>query len=334
MALLAIEDLTVAYRSPAGPVRAVDHARLSLEPASLLGLVGESGCGKTTLARAVMGVLPQGARIESGRILFDGTDLVALSARQRRARRWRDIAFVPQSAMNSFDPVWRLRAQMREVLRGRGGLSRTETATRATELFMMVGLDPQRLADFPHQFSGGMRQRAAIALALALQPRLVIADEPVTALDVIVQRQVLETFQGLAERLSLAAIVVTHDVSVVAFLCDAVAVMYAGEVIESGPTRAVLGAPLHPYTMGLINAFPSVEADNHILTPIRGAPPDLLTPPPGCRFAPRCPFAEARCVTTRPLRHVDTPTHSALCHRASEAPLLATHARESATWTR
>ena len=224
-ALLEVTDLTVTYRTASGLARAVDGVDLAVPPGAMLGLVGESGCGKTTLACALMGVLPGNARVASGQIALDGIDLLALSPRARRDKLWREISFIPQSAMNSLDPVYRLRNQLREVLCRRGGLSKSTADIRADDLFASVGLNPARLADYPHQFSGGMRQRAAIALALALSPKLVIADEPVTALDVIVQRQVLDTMRGLADRLGLATIFVTHDISVVAYLCDLTAVM-------------------------------------------------------------------------------------------------------------
>ena len=222
--------------------------------------------------------------------------------------------------MNSLDPVYTLRAQLREVLCGRGGLSRSAADTRGEELFSAVGLDTPRLSHYPHQFSGGMRQRAAIALALALRPRLIIADEPVTALDVIVQRQVLNTFQALSRDLQVSAIVVTHDVSVVAFLCDLTAVMYAGKVVEYGATGDVLRDPAHPYTMGLMNAFPNIDRDAATLVPIEGAPPSLLDPPQGCRFAPRCPFAEPACRAADPTPVGDS--HWAACRRSHQAPEL------------
>jgi peptide/nickel transport system ATP-binding protein len=328
--LLEVRDLAVAYAN--GAVHAVDGAQLSLAHGGMLGLVGESGCGKTTLARALMGVLPPGARITRGEARLDGTDLVALSPAERRARLWRELAFVPQTAMSALDPVYRLRDQMREVLCDRGGLSRAAADARAAELFEAVGLHPRRLADYPHQFSGGMRQRAAIAMALALRPKLVIADEPVTALDVIVQRQVLDTFRSLSERMGLSAIIVTHDISVVAYLCTQVAVMYAGKVVEHGPTEAVLEQPSHPYTMGLMNAFPDLESDEAVLASIEGSPPPLSHPPPGCRFAPRCPFAEPLCATVVPEPVALAPDHWAACHRVPEAAALRGRARLAATW--
>ncbi|MFT8245788.1 ABC transporter ATP-binding protein [Roseomonas sp. BN140053] len=332
-ALLSVRDLAVHYATSAGPVRAVDGASFDVPAGSIVGLVGESGCGKSTLGRALMGVMPRAARIAGGSAVFEGRDLVGRSAAERRALLWRRLAFVPQTAMNALDPVQRVGAQLMEVLVERGGLSRRAATARAAELFSLVGLDARRLSDWPHQFSGGMRQRASIALALALEPALVIADEPVTALDVIVQRQILDVLKGLQSRLGLAMILVTHDVAVVAYACDRVVVMYAGRVVESGPVRAVLEAPLHPYTMGLMNAFPDLERAGGELVPIEGSPPSLLNPPSGCRFAPRCPFAVAKCAEDPALAEI-APDHHAACWRAGEAPELRARAGEAATWAR
>ena len=331
MSLLSVENLQVHYRTGAGPVRAVDGATFAVAAGSILGLVGESGCGKSTLGRAIMGVLPDAGRIAGGSVVFEGHDLVALTEAQRREIRWRRLSFIPQTAMNALDPVQRLRAQMLEVLMERGGLARAAANDRAAELFRMVGLDPVRLADYPHQFSGGMRQRASIALALALNPALVIADEPVTALDVIVQRQVLDVMRDLQSRLNLAMILVTHDMAVVAYACDRVAVMYAGIVVESGPVREVLERPLHPYTMGLTHAFPDVHGETGELVPIEGSPPNLLHPPTGCRFAARCPFAQTRCHEQAPPA-VTEGEHMVACWRADEAPALRKAATSPATW--
>ena len=334
MTLLSVTDLVVEYRTGAGPVRAVDGATLDIPPGAIVGLVGESGCGKSTLGRALMGVLPSSARVASGQIRFEGVELTTMGERARRALRWRRMAFVPQTAMNALDPVQRLRAQMLEVLRDRGGLKTAAAQARAVELFRMVGLDPARLGDYPHQFSGGMRQRASIALALALEPKLIIADEPVTALDVIVQRQVLDVLRDLQARLGLALLLVTHDIAVVAYACNRIAVMYAGRIVEAGPASMVLERPLHPYTMGLTHAFPDVHGDIGALVPIEGAPPSLLDPPPGCRFAPRCPFAVARCREESPTLAAHGDDHGAACWRADEAGALRTQAAEPATWVR
>lgn len=330
--LLNVSDLAVTYRTGRGLAHAVDGVDLVVPQGAMVGLVGESGCGKTTLARALMGVLPGNARVARGHIGLDGTDILGLNARDRRALLWREMSFVPQSAMNSLDPLYRLRSQMREVLCRRGGLSTADADTRADGLFRAVGLSPARLSDYPHQFSGGMRQRAAIALALALRPKLVIADEPVTALDVIVQRQVLDTFRTLGEQMRVATIFVTHDISVVAYLCTVTAVMYAGRIVEFGPTSEVLARPAHPYTMGLMNAFPDLEGPSQTLAPIKGSPPDLHAPPPGCRFAARCPFAMQACLESYPASVTVAEGHQASCHRADEAAMLRAAARAPDTW--
>lgn len=329
MSLLEIRDLRVTY---AGRVRAVDGVTLDVPQGSITGLVGESGCGKSTLGRALMGVLPGVGAITGGQIVFEGRDILALPAREQRALRWRRMSFIPQTAMNALDPVQRLAAQMAEVLIERGGLSRPEAAAQAIALFRLVGLDPARLAAYPHQFSGGMRQRASIALALALSPALVIADEPVTALDVIVQRQILDVLRELQTRLGLAMILVTHDMAVVAYACDRVAVMYAGQIVETGPVAEVLARPLHPYTMGLTHAFPDVHDAHMTLVPIEGSPPSLLHPPPGCRFAARCPFADARCHAEPPPSRMLAPDHRVACFHAEDAPELRRRAAEPATW--
>lgn len=332
MTLLAVRDLQVTYTTSAGTVRAVDGVELDVPAGSIVGLVGESGCGKTTLGRALMGVLPGTGRIAGGSITFEGQELTSLTERERRALRWRRMSFVPQTSMNALDPVLRLRAQMLEVLCERGGLARAAALARADELMRLVGLDPVRLPDYPHQFSGGMRQRASIALALALEPALVIADEPVTALDVIVQRQVLDVLCDLQQRLNLAMLLVTHDIAVVAYACDRAAVMYAGKVVESGSVAAVLEAPFHPYTMGLTHAFPDLRADEVALVPIEGSPPSLLAPPVGCRFAERCPFAEARCRELAPPLIEVAPGHRAACWRSDAADELRALAARPETW--
>jgi len=332
MALLSIQGLEITYRTQRGVCRAVDGASFEVPAGAVVGLVGESGCGKTTVARAITGVLARNAEIAGGSMRFDGRELVGLDRRAYNDLRWREIAFVPQSAMNSLDPVYRVGAQIAEVLTLRGGYDRSRADARARELFEMVGLNPQRLSDYPHQFSGGMRQRAAIALALALDPKLVIADEPVTALDVIVQRQVLDTIRTLQRKLGLSVILVTHDISVVAYVCDQVVVMYAGQVAEAGPTDAVLSRPQHPYTMGLYNAFPDLQRSGDVLVPIDGSPPDLFEPPPGCRFAPRCPFALDACHGDPPHLARAAEDHLSACWRTQEAATLRERAREPSTW--
>src|SRR6185295_5210549 len=290
------------------------------------GLVGESGCGKTTAVRAIMGVLSENGWRAGGKVVFKGQPI---DEKNTRPLLWREIAYVPQSAMSSLDPVYTVGAQIVEVLTKRGGVSRSAAKARSAELFDLVGLSERRLRDYPHQFSGGMRQRAAIAMALALEPSLLLADEPVTALDVIVQRQILDTLRQLQQRLKLSMVMVTHDISVVAYLCDEVVVMYAGQV------REVLRRPRHPDTMGLRNAFPDLLSDAMELVPIHGSPPDLREPPPGCRFAPRCPFAQASCTSDFALAApVAAGAHFSACRRDGEADTIRIAALDPATWQR
>jgi len=323
--MLSVEDLQVHYATRDGVARAVDGASFTVPEGRIVGLVGESGCGKTTAVRAVMGVLAENGRRAGGRVLFKGRPI---DERTTRPLLWREIAYVPQSAMSSLDPVYTVGWQVEEVLRRRGGASRAQAKARAAELFDLVGL-----ADYPHQFSGGMRQRAAIATALALEPSLLLADEPVTALDVIVQRQILDMLRTLQQRLRLSMVMVTHDISVVAYLCDEVVVMYAGQVVESGPVREVLARPRHPYTMGLRNAFPDLLSDAMELVPIHGSPPDLRQPLAGCRFAPRCPFVLPAC-TAGDVPAVLSDGHLTACLRSAEADALRTAALDPATWQR
>ena len=331
MTLLTVRDLQVEFSTAQGPVHAVDRASFSVPSGVLVGLVGESGCGKTTLGRALIGVMAKGARITGGSINFDGRELTKLDEPERRAMRWRDIAFIPQSAMNSLDPVYRIGTQLKHILIERGGLGREAAHRRSKELFEMIGIDIKRLADYPHQFSGGMRQRVAIAMALALEPHLIIADEPVTALDVIVQRQILDVLRSLRDRLGISVVLVTHDISVVAYVCDRMAVMYAGQVVEEGPVSAVLARPNHPYTMGLANAFPDLHGAIEELIPIEGNPPDLHRPPDGCRFAPRCPFVKTPCIGQVDLRSL-TGGRSVACVRSHEAAAMRGMARKASTW--
>ena len=332
MAILELQNVGIDYRTDGGIVRAVDRGTLEVPRGEVVGLVGESGCGKTTLARAITGVMARNAAISRGQIVFEGKDLIQAGPKARRDLLWREISFIPQSAMNALDPVYRVSSQLAEVLADRGGYKRSAIAERTDALFRMVGLDPQRKHDYPHQFSGGMRQRVGIALALALDPKLVIADEPVTALDVIVQRQVLDTLRDLQKRLGLSVILVTHDISVVAYTCDRIVVMYAGQVVESGPVAEVLERPFHPYTMGLTNAFPDLARARDQLVPIPGAPPDLGAPLSGCRFADRCPFAEERCRASDPPLVDVAASHRASCWRSDVADTLRNKAREPTTW--
>lgn len=332
MALLDVRNLKVHYRTLRGANRAVDGVSFTVETGRSLGLVGESGCGKSTTVNGIVRVMPKSAFIPEGQVLLNGIDLTSLPESALRSIRWRELSLIPQAAMDSLNPVYPVQDAFVEVLRLKGGMGKTEALERAQHLFQLVGLDIQRLKNFPHEFSGGMKQRAAIALALALNPKLVIADEPVTALDVIVQRQVLNEIRRLREQLHISLIMITHDISVVAETCDDIAVMYAGKIVERGSTAAVLQNPLHPYTMGLKNAFPDIRKGRRTLISIEGAPPSLVEPPPGCRFTARCPFAIEECSAVEPLLEEAEAGQVAACHRLAEVDELQRRAQEVETW--
>ena len=332
MPLLAIEGLSVEYRVGAGVARALDDVSLTLDANECLGVVGESGCGKSTLALAVLRVLPPNGRIATGRILFEGTDLAALSRRDLRRIRWQRLALVPQSSMNALDPVYSVGDQIAEAILAHRRADGAATRRAAAELLSLAEVHPERIDHYPHELSGGTRQRVAIAMALALGPALLVADEPTTGLDVIVQDQILRRLRELRREQGMAMLLITHDMGVVAENCDRVAVMYSGRVVEQGTVKSVFEEPRHPYTMGLRNAFPNLLADTGDLVAIPGTPPSLLEPLVGCRFAGRCPFVEARCrVTDLPLVEA-APRHWTACHRWQEAGRLRELARSGATW--
>ena len=295
--VLKVEDLSVAYATDGGPVVAVDHVDLELARGEFLAIVGESGCGKSTLLYAIARLLgsPLPGEVVGGRVFFQGRDLVLLEEKELRAVRWRDLSVVMQSAMNALNPVLTVADQMADACRAHSNMSKAEIAERSREVLRLVSIDPVHLHSYPHQLSGGMRQRAMIAMALLFTPDLVIMDEPTSALDVVAQRSLMVQIKELQERLGFAVIFVTHDMSLVSHFSDRLLVMYAGQVAELAKTRELFDRPLHPYSRGLLEAFPSVHGPNVRLLGIPGSPPDLAKPPAGCRFAPRCPQAEARC---------------------------------------
>ena len=298
--LLEVENLTTHFRLDSGVVRAVDGVSFRLDEGEALGIAGESGCGKTTTALSLIRLLPANARIVDGTVKLFGIDLVAKSDNALRRYRWREISIVFQGAMNALNPVHRLREQIAEPLVQRLNVSPREARRRAGELLELVGIPKKRGSAYPHELSGGMRQRAMIAMALACDPAIVIGDEPTTALDVMVQAQILELLEDLRHKLGLSLILITHDLSVIAETCDRVLIMYAGKVAEEGTVHEVFRRPRHPYTQKLLSAFPNIHADRRTLDVIPGSPPDLRNPPPGCRFAPRCPFAMAVCTEVVP----------------------------------
>jgi oligopeptide/dipeptide ABC transporter ATP-binding protein len=293
--LLEVEDLVVEFQLQSGVVHAVGGISFALDDGEALGIVGESGCGKTTTALSLVRLLPGNARIVRGSVKLYGIDLVPKSENALRRYRWREISIVFQGAMNALNPVRRIRDQIAEPLQERLSVGRGDAMKRAGELLELVGIPKARGAAYPHQLSGGMRQRAMIAMALACDPAIVIGDEPTTALDVMIQAQILELLERLRHQLGLSMILITHDLSVVAETCDRVLVMYAGMLAEEGPVSTVFREPRHPYTALLVKAFPNIRADRRTLDVIAGQPPDLREPPPGCRFHPRCPMARAVC---------------------------------------
>jgi oligopeptide/dipeptide ABC transporter ATP-binding protein len=331
MAVIELRDLCIEYRLAAGVVRAVDGVSIALEEGEYLGLVGESGCGKSTIAKAILGILPGNGRVSAGEILYRGRDIARMPAAELNRLRWREIAMVPQSAMNGFDPVYTIEQQIAEAIDVHVDWTAEQKRARIEEMFAMVGLDRGRLRDYPHQFSGGMRQRAMIAMAMVLDPTVVVADEPTTGLDVIVQDQILHRIKQIHAQLGKTMLLITHDMAIVAENCDRIAVMYAGKIVEHG-AHDVFERPFHPYTMGLCNAFPDLADQDRQLISIPKAPPSLLALPPGCRFAERCPFATALCrVEDPPLTDVGDG-HVAACHYVSNAAEFRERARHSELW--
>jgi peptide/nickel transport system ATP-binding protein len=309
----------VHYETDRGPVKAVDGVSFTVNRGERFGMVGESGCGKSTTAMTILRLLRDPARIVTGRILFDGVDLLRLSERDLRQVRWRSISLVPQGAMNALNPVARVRDQIGDAIVVHDSeVSQRKLSERIAELLSAVGL-PERTAElFPHELSGGMKQRVCIAMAIALRPRLIIADEPTSALDVVVQRVVAQTLSEAVERLGASLILIGHDMGLQAQLVDRLAVMYAGRVAEIGSVREIFKAPTHPYTQMLIASLPSLRERRRLRT-IPGLPPALLDAPPGCLFHPRCRHAGQVCSRVVPeLRSVNGSAHVAACHLFEE----------------
>jgi len=311
--LLEVEDLRTTFRLDSDTIHAVDGVSFRLDEGEALGIAGESGCGKTTTALSLVRLLPANGTISGGSVRLYGINLTSKSENALRRYRWREVAIVFQGAMNALNPVQHLIDQVAEPITERLGIGEKEARKRAGNLLEVVGIPRKRGSAYPHELSGGMRQRAMIAMALACDPALVIGDEPTTALDVMVQAQILELLERLRRELGLSLILITHDLSVIAETCDRVLIMYAGRIVEEGPVREIFLKPRHPYTQKLLSAFPNIRAQRRSLDTIPGSPPDLRNPPPGCRFAPRCPLVMSVCTEVDPPEARIGPSRVA-CH--------------------
>jgi oligopeptide/dipeptide ABC transporter ATP-binding protein len=318
MPLLDVQNLKLHFMTRQGPARAVDGVSFKIEKNETFGLIGESGCGKTTTALAIIRLIKPPGRIVNGSIHFDKRDIVSLSEEEMRLLRGREIAIVRQEAQNALNPVMNIGKQIIEAILQHEGVSKEAAWARARNQLDLVGINGSRVKSYPHEFSGGMKQRAMVAIATACNPRFLILDEPTTGLDVIVQRQLLELINNLKQELNLTAILISHDLSVVAETCDKVAVMYAGKIVEQGDTVSMYQNPQHPYSQALIGAFPSLKGKKKKLKSIPGAPPRLILPPKGCRFEPRCDYAMEVCKSEEPVVR-EKDSHGVACHLIPES---------------
>lgn len=315
MSLLEVKDLKTYFDTTKGEYKAVDGADFSLEYGEALGLVGESGCGKTTCALSIAKLLPKEGRVAGGEIYLEGTDILKLTGEEVRAKRWKEVSIIFQGAMNALNPVMRVGDQIAEAIMLHEKVKKSEALRRAGDLFELVELARERIKNYPHEFSGGMKQRAMIAMALACNPKLIIGDEPTTALDVMVQAQILNLLEKLRRELKMGMILITHDLAILGETCDKIAVMYAGKIIEIGSVDDIFKETAHPYTQGLISCFPHTEKEKIIPEGIEGVPPNMLNPPAGCYFHPRCPMAIDICRIKEPEKVHVGGDHFVSCHR-------------------
>lgn len=313
-ALLRVENLRVEYLTAKGPVVAVDDVSFALAPGEVFGLAGESGSGKSTAAHAILRVLNPPAVITGGNVAFRGRDVFAMDDRELEQFRWRDVSMVFQSAMNALNPVMTIGDQIADTIHAHERVGRGEAMERAADLLATVGIESNRIRSYPHELSGGMRQRAVIAIALALNPPLMIMDEPTTALDVVVQQEIMSQIAELKERLGFSILFITHDLSLMVEFSTRIAIMYAGQIVEQAPARELFDDPLHPYTRGLMASFPALSGERRRLTGIPGSPPDMLRPPAGCRFHPRCQLVQPMHTRVVPRLFEAKPGHYVACH--------------------
>ncbi|NOK60052.1 MAG: ABC transporter ATP-binding protein [Chloroflexi bacterium AL-W] len=312
--LLDIRNLYVEYLTARGPVRAVEDVSFNIAPGEVFGLAGESGSGKSTIAHAIMRLLRPPAIITGGHVWFKGEDVLDMPSDELESFRWREVAMVFQSAMNALNPVMTVGTQIVDVFHTHMRMPKDEAYDRAASLLDLVGIDRQRINDYPHQLSGGMRQRAVIAIALALNPPLLIMDEPTTALDVVVQKEIMQEIDQLRAQLGFSILFITHDMSLMVELSDRIGIMYAGKIVELAAARELFDNPLHPYTQGLMSSFPALTGEKKKLTGIPGAPPDMIDPPSGCAFHPRCSQVQPMHKQVVPQLREVAPEHFVACH--------------------
>ena len=316
--LLEVKNLTIEYSTDDAMIHAVNDVSFSLSKGKTLGLVGETGAGKTTIAKSIMRILAPQAKKASGEIIFEGSDLFSLSEKEMQKVRGNKIAMIFQDPMTALNPIERVGSQIAETIKRHNEISAKEAQERACDMLEMVGIPMERYEEYPHEFSGGMKQRVVIAMALARNPALLLADEPTTALDVTIQAQVLEMMLNLKEKLNTSVIMITHDLGVAANFCNDVAVVYAGEIVERGSVEEIFDYPMHPYTVGLFNSLPRIDSKERRLKPIKGLMPDPSIIIPGCRFSERCPYATDKCKTARPESIELRPGHMVKCFKAQE----------------
>ena len=322
MNLLEIKDLTIHFQTEDGDVEAVNGITLTVAPGETLGLVGETGAGKTTTALGILRLVPEPGKILGGSITYKGEDIMKMSEKEVQDLRGNEISMIFQDPMTALNPVMTVGDQVAEVILRHQNCSKPEAQTRMLEILGKVGIGADRATDFPHQFSGGMKQRVVIAIALACNPKLLLADEPTTALDVTIQAQVMGMINELKKEFDTSMLLITHDLGIVAQSCDSVAIMYAGEIVEYGTIEDIFDHTAHPYTRGLFNSIPSLDKDVRRLQPIRGLMPDPANLPKGCKFHPRCPYADETCETKNPPVVELTPGHQCRCHHCqSGVPL-------------
>jgi len=312
--LISIKNLRVAYISLRGYVRAVDKVNLDIYKGEVLGVVGESGSGKSTMAYTILRVLPPTARILEGSITYNGMDILKMPEEEFRKIRWRKLSLIPQAALNALNPTLKIMDHFLETAKAHGIRDKEQVISKASELLKLLRLEPERvLPSYPHELSGGMKQRVLIALAMLLDPELLILDEPTTALDVLTQRYILDLLKDVKAKLGITMVFITHDIAVIADIADRVAVMYAGKIFEVGDVYQVFKNPINPYTKALMESIPSLIGDVEEMKPIPGSPPDLVNPPPGCRFAPRCSQAMSICREKEPPMVEVEPGHYTCC---------------------